>query len=160
MMDTLKTCTGTLEWILDSLGGEHALDYEIVQEIKRNIEESNKVIKESENTISFDQCLSEEFLINTQNFPREYHSLFWNKYKRAEARYEEQFSKKPEWIVISVSENAKRIFKEAVEGFISKWKKARFTSSRKREIFTKEFVEENAQFVRDQILNDLKKLLK
>ena len=45
--------------------------------------------KESEK-LSFEQCLREEFLINTQNYPREYHKIFHDKFKRAEKRYLEQ----------------------------------------------------------------------
>jgi len=42
------------------------------------------------NGLTFDQCLKEEFLINTQNYPREYHKLFLEKYNRAKNRFEEQ----------------------------------------------------------------------
>ena len=39
---------------------------------------------------SFDQILREEFLINSQNLPKQYHDLFWEKYKRAEKRFKQQ----------------------------------------------------------------------
>jgi hypothetical protein len=48
-------------------------------------EERGWQIKESRET--FEQCLREEFLINTQNYPEEYHKLFSEKFKRAEKRY-------------------------------------------------------------------------
>ena len=40
--------------------------------------------------LTFEQCLREEFLINTQNYPREYHNLFNQKFNRARKRFEEQ----------------------------------------------------------------------
>ena len=38
---------------------------------------------------SFEYYLRDEFLVNTQNYPKEYHSLFREKYKRAERAYHE-----------------------------------------------------------------------
>jgi len=38
--------------------------------------------------IAFDDCLREEFLINTQNYPESYHALFQEKYNRAKKRFE------------------------------------------------------------------------
>ena len=40
--------------------------------------------------LTFEQCLKEEFLINTQNYPKEYHELFNKKFNRAKKRYVEQ----------------------------------------------------------------------
>jgi hypothetical protein len=40
--------------------------------------------------LTFEQCLREEFLINTQNHPNEYHNLFNQKFNRARKRFEEQ----------------------------------------------------------------------
>ena len=40
--------------------------------------------------LSFEQCLREEFLVNTQNYPKEYHNLFHQKFERAEKRFKEQ----------------------------------------------------------------------
>jgi len=40
-------------------------------------------------SISFEQILREEFLINTQNYPEEYHDLFFKKFNRAETRFKE-----------------------------------------------------------------------
>ena len=40
--------------------------------------------------LTFEQCLREEFLINTQNYPKEYHNLFNQKFNRARKRFEEQ----------------------------------------------------------------------
>ena len=40
--------------------------------------------------LTFEQCLREEFLINTQNYPKEYHDLFQKKFNRAKRRFEEQ----------------------------------------------------------------------
>ena len=40
--------------------------------------------------LTFEQCLREEFLINTQNYPKEYHNLFNQKFNRARRRFEEQ----------------------------------------------------------------------
>lgn len=40
--------------------------------------------------LSFEQCLREEFLVNTQNYPKEYHQLFKQKFERAEKRFNEQ----------------------------------------------------------------------
>lgn len=44
--------------------------------------------------LSFEQILLEEFLINTQNYPAEYHELFRTKFERAKKRFEEQFGNK------------------------------------------------------------------
>lgn len=44
--------------------------------------------------LSFEQCIREEFLTNTENFPKEYHRLFSEKFKRAEKRYAEQNANK------------------------------------------------------------------
>jgi hypothetical protein len=40
--------------------------------------------------LSFEQCLREEFLLNTQNYPKEYHKLFAEKFERAKRRFNEQ----------------------------------------------------------------------
>lgn len=40
--------------------------------------------------LTFEQCLREEFLINTQSYPKEYHNLFNQKFDRARKRFEEQ----------------------------------------------------------------------
>ena len=40
--------------------------------------------------LTFEQCLREEFLINTQIYPKEYHNLFNQKFNRARKRFEEQ----------------------------------------------------------------------
>ncbi len=40
--------------------------------------------------LTFEQCLREEFLVNTQNYPKEYHNLFNQKFNRARKRFEEQ----------------------------------------------------------------------
>lgn len=40
--------------------------------------------------LTFQQCLKEEFLINTQDYPKEYHDLFYKKFQRAEKRFKEQ----------------------------------------------------------------------
>jgi|GEM_PF-6966366 len=40
--------------------------------------------------LTFEECLREEFLINTQNYPKEYHNLFFKKFDRAKNRFEEQ----------------------------------------------------------------------
>jgi hypothetical protein len=40
--------------------------------------------------LTFEQCLNEEFLINTQNYPKEYHHLFNEKFNRAKKRFEQQ----------------------------------------------------------------------
>jgi hypothetical protein len=39
---------------------------------------------------SFEQILREEFLVNTQNYPKEYHQLFHEIFNRAEKQYKEQ----------------------------------------------------------------------
>lgn len=44
----------------------------------------------SDSLLSFEQCLREEFLVNTQNYPKEYHNLFHQKFERAEKRFREQ----------------------------------------------------------------------
>lgn len=44
---------------------------------------------EIEPEITFEQCLREEFLINTQNYPHDYHDLFFKKFERAEQRFRE-----------------------------------------------------------------------
>lgn len=43
-------------------------------------------------TLTFEECLREEFLINTDNYPKEYHKLFSGKFNRAKRRFEEQKS--------------------------------------------------------------------
>lgn len=40
--------------------------------------------------LTFEECIREEFLINTQNYPKEYHKLFGDKFKRAKKRFESQ----------------------------------------------------------------------
>jgi len=40
--------------------------------------------------LTFEECLREEFLLNTQNYPAEYHNLFNQKFARARKRFEEQ----------------------------------------------------------------------
>lgn len=45
---------------------------------------------ESESDLTFEQCLREEFLVNTQNFPKEYHDLFHTKFERVQRRFESQ----------------------------------------------------------------------
>lgn len=40
--------------------------------------------------LSFEQCLREEFLLNTQNYPKEYHRLFKEIFERAQKRFREQ----------------------------------------------------------------------
>ena len=40
--------------------------------------------------LSFEQCLREEFLLNTQNYPKDYHKLFQEKFERAQRRFREQ----------------------------------------------------------------------
>lgn len=42
---------------------------------------------------SLESILEEEFLVNTQNFPKEYHKLFREKFNRAKAEYLRQFEK-------------------------------------------------------------------
>lgn len=40
---------------------------------------------------SFEQILEEEFLVNTQNYPKQYLVLFQTKYKRAKDRFHAQW---------------------------------------------------------------------
>jgi len=40
--------------------------------------------------LTFEECLREEFLLNTQNYPKEYHNLFNKKFNRARKRFVEQ----------------------------------------------------------------------
>ena len=40
---------------------------------------------------SFEQILEEEFLVNTQNYPKQYLELFQTKYKRAKDRFHAQW---------------------------------------------------------------------
>lgn len=40
--------------------------------------------------LTFEQCLLEEFLLNTQNYPKQYHELFHKKFNRAKKMFEEQ----------------------------------------------------------------------
>jgi len=42
--------------------------------------------------LTFEQCLREEFLMNTHNYPAEYHQLFWKKYNAAKKRFDESES--------------------------------------------------------------------
>ena len=46
------------------------------------------VVGVSKEDITFEQCLREEFLINTQNYPQRYHELFHKKFKRAEKQFQ------------------------------------------------------------------------
>jgi len=39
---------------------------------------------------SFEQILQEEFLVNTQDYPKEYHELSLRKFRRAKLNYEAQ----------------------------------------------------------------------
>lgn len=50
----------------------------------------NSVLADSSKPLSLDECLREEFLVNTQNYPNEYHELFKKKYERAKQRYDAQ----------------------------------------------------------------------
>lgn len=47
--------------------------------------------KENERLRGFEQKLKEEFLINTQNYPKEYHNLFIEKFNRAFVAHWQQF---------------------------------------------------------------------
>lgn len=62
---------------------------DIAQEILASIESESI----SDSSLSFEQCLNEEFLVNTQNYPEEYHQLFQKKFRRAEKRFKEQVIK-------------------------------------------------------------------
>lgn len=48
-----------------------------------------QINKKPKDGISFEDCLREEFLVNTQNYPKEYHDLFNEKFQRAQQRFEE-----------------------------------------------------------------------
>lgn len=61
------------------------------------IPESGEKPEMSPEDKGFAQCLREEFLINTQNYPKEYHALFAEKFKRAE----ENFKKFPKHYSVS-----------------------------------------------------------
>ena len=52
-----------------------------------NLLNSSSQVKEKVQD-SFRQILREEFLVNTQNYPKEYHKMFSDKFKRAEGKYE------------------------------------------------------------------------
>lgn len=41
--------------------------------------------------LTFEECLREEFLLNTQNYPVEYHNLFNQKFAWTRKRFEEQW---------------------------------------------------------------------
>ena len=56
-------------------------------------EEFEMLIGNNNPPLTFEQCLREEFLLNTHHYPKEYHKLFWNKFKRAEKRFKEQHKK-------------------------------------------------------------------
>ena len=62
---------------------EHCLV--IINEIEQN---SHKHVV-MQGLPSFAEILREEFLINTQNYPAEYHRLFIDKFSRAKRRHEE-----------------------------------------------------------------------
>jgi len=49
-------------------------------------------VGEKSTLLSFEECLREEFLVNTQNFPEQYHKLFNDKFKRAEERFQSQIN--------------------------------------------------------------------
>ena len=51
---------------------------------------TGKDLSENGLFLSFEQCLREEFLMNTQNYPQEYHKLFSQKFNRAKSRHEER----------------------------------------------------------------------
>ncbi len=46
--------------------------------------------KKWDRSLTFEECLREEFLVNTQNYPKEYFALFHQKYNRARNRFENQ----------------------------------------------------------------------
>lgn len=56
----------------------------------RNIEDKQREMGNNGPSLTFEQCLLEEFLINTQNYPKEYHNLFNQKFNRAKKRFDEQ----------------------------------------------------------------------
>lgn len=49
-----------------------------------------ELMKERQRRREFEQCIREEFLLNSQNYPKEYHKLFEQKFARAERRFKEQ----------------------------------------------------------------------
>ena len=51
--------------------------------------------------IAFEQCLREEFLINTENYPKEYHKLFSEKFNRAAKRFKESLTPEPKEPIMS-----------------------------------------------------------
>lgn len=57
---------------------------------KKNLSKNSILANVSGSLLSFEQCLREEFLVNTQNYPKEYHNLFHQKFERAEKRFREQ----------------------------------------------------------------------
>ena len=59
-------------------------DEEIVQ-FYRELESYASQQMPSDDT--FEQVLKEEFLVNTQNYPKEYHDLFMKKFRRAESKF-------------------------------------------------------------------------
>lgn len=63
----------------------HISIYEVAREFK-NVNNSDV------RPLTFEECLKEEFLINTQNYPREYHDLFNRKFNRAKKRFEQHES--------------------------------------------------------------------
>lgn len=65
-------------------------------EIKRAMDEyASEVLRDKEkDEIKFNQCLREEFLLNAQLYPHEYHDLFIKKYQRAQKRFGEYLKTK------------------------------------------------------------------
>ena len=69
------------------------LNYYLRLAILDAMEEYAEQEKKEVKPLTFEQCLREEFLINTQNYPKEYHNLFNKKFNRAKKRFEEDIKK-------------------------------------------------------------------
>jgi hypothetical protein len=56
--------------------------------------ENIQLRKELERLRKFILMLREEFLLNTQNYPKEYHAMFHRKFKRVEAAMEGELNER------------------------------------------------------------------
>lgn len=69
--------------------GDMGKTVQLITEACNRLQNDGKPIV-SGSLLSFEQCLREEFLVNTQNYPKEYHQLFKQKFERAEKRFKDQ----------------------------------------------------------------------
>lgn len=82
--------------IIDKFTDDEVILSEVILKVVKSIffddlVEILRIYSETKNleVVTFEQILREEFLINTQNYPKEYHDLFFKKFNRAETTFRE-----------------------------------------------------------------------